>query len=127
MPITFEFIALLIGIVAPLFVGAFAVWRMIEKKVSEKLKSVEQQIDLMKEERTNIVSERKEAEKGLGERVKKLEDTTVSRADYLMDRQSTDRAIESIALSLREGLNTVTQRIDLVLFEIGRSTHGKKD
>lgn len=126
MPITFEFLALLIGIAVPLFGGAFAVWRMIEKRVTEKLNGVEQQIDLMKEERKRIVEERKEAEQGLVKRVDKLESTTVNREDYLMDRQSTDRAIESIALSLREGLNTVTQRIDLVLFEIGRN-NGKKD
>lgn len=126
MPITLEFLSLILGITAPLFVGAFAVWRMIEKRVSEKLTSVEDQISLMKEERSRIVQERKEAEQGLGKRVEKLETTSVSREDYLADRQTTDRAIESIALSLREGLNTVTQRIDLVLFEIGRN-NGKRD
>lgn len=126
MPITLEFISLILGITAPLFVGAFAVWRMIDKRVSEKLTSVEDQISLMKEERSRIVQERKEAEQGLGKRVEKLETTSVSREDYLADRQATDRAIESIALSLREGLNTVTQRIDLVLFEIGRN-NGKRD
>ena len=126
MPITLEFLSLILGITAPLFVGAFAVWRMIDKRVSEKLTSVEDQISLMKEERSRIVQERKEAEQGLGKRVEKLETTSVSREDYLADRQTTDRAIESIALSLREGLNTVTQRIDLVLFEIGRN-NGKRD
>ena len=127
MPITFEFLTLLIGIAVPLFGGAFAVWRMIEKKVNEKLQGVSREIDLIKEERKRIVSEREKAEEGLDKRVEKLESTTVNREDYLMDRQSTDRAIESIALSLREGLNTVTQRIDLVLFEIGRNNNGKKD
>lgn len=126
MPITFEFLAILVSIAVPLLGGAFAVWRMIDKKVTDKLTGVEQQIKRMTEDSTRIVAERKEADQDLGKRVEKLENSTVNREDYLMDRQSTDRAIESIALSLREGLNTVTQRIDLVLFEIGRN-NGKKD
>lgn len=109
MTITLELIVIVLGILTPVLGGAAAFWRMIERKINDRLSSLSTEVARLEK------------------KVEKLEATSVSRDDYLTDRQSMERAIENIALSLREGLNTVTQRVDLVLFEIGRNNGNKKD
>lgn len=115
MTITTGMIVTLITIASPLFVGAFALWGRIEKKFKEYDQAVAGRIEAVKDEH-------RETQRRLSE----LEKTTVTKDDYINDRQATDRAIESIALSLREGLATVTGRIDLVLFEVGRQRNNGK-
>lgn len=120
MPITVEMILIIIGILTPVLGGVAAIWRMIDKKVNTQVSDLKKEVDRLEKATAR-------ADEVATKRIEKLETNTVSRDDYLTDRQSMERAIENIALSLREGLNTVTQRVDLVLFEIGRNNGNKKD
>lgn len=126
MPLTVEMITALIAIGGPVLALAFGAWKMIEKKVNESLTGVKLEVDNMKKERTNLLADRKAVEADHARRLESLEKNTVTREDYVMDRESTNRAIESIALTLRETTSTITSRIDLVLFEIGRQKHGEQ-
>ena len=112
MVITAEILITLLAIGGPLFAGAFALWGRIEKKFKEHDEALAERVKAVK----------LETEKTQG-RLEILEKNTVQKDAYLLDRQTTDRAIESIALSFREGIATVTGRIDLVLFEINRRNH----
>lgn len=126
MPLTIEMITIFIGIAGPVLGLAIGAWKIIEKKVNESLKGVETQVDNMKTERSNLLADRKAIEADHARRLESLEKNTVTKEDYAFDRESTNRAIESIALTLRETTSTITSRIDLVLFEIGRQKHGEQ-
>lgn len=115
MTITTGMIVTLITIASPLFVGAFALWSRIENKFKEHDAATALRVKA-------VADEHKETQRRLSE----LEKSTVTKEDYIIDRAATDRAIENIALSLRDGLSTVTGRIDLVLFEIGRQRNNGK-
>lgn len=127
MPITTEMIVAIIGIATPLFGAAFWLGRWLDKKVKENIKSLQDQMASYTTERQRLLSERERVEQGLNARVAELERNTVTREDYLQDRETVNRAMDGIALALRESQATVTSRIDLVLFEINRNNRAKPD
>jgi len=116
VPITLELLGLLLAIASPLFIGAFALWGRIEKKFSAVDAATVLRVAALKLETDKIES-----------RMADLEKTAVTKEDYQADRDATNRAIGEIGLALRETSATITSRIDLVLFEVGRNRNGKPD
>lgn len=113
-PLTLEVIALLItGIVGPLLVGAFSFWKMIQGKIAEAVQGVHADIQDLKDDHRTVEG-----------RVHTLEKDTVSKEDHSAAMQAINTSISAVAIALRETGATLTSRIDLVLFEVGRH---KKD
>ena len=113
-PLTLEVIALLItGILAPLLVGAFSFWKMIQGKIAESIQGVRKDIQDLKD--NHKTSETK---------ISNLEKETVSKEDHTASMTAINNSISAVAIALRETGATLTSRIDLVLFEVGRH---KKD
>lgn len=119
MPITTDVIIAIIGIATPLFGAAFWLGRWLDRKVKENIKTLQDQMAGYVGERQRLLTE-------FNARVSELERSSVSKEDYLQDREAINRAMDGIALALRESQATVTSRIDLVLFEINRGKRNAK-
>lgn len=128
MAITTEMILTLIGIATPLFGAALWLAKQLDKKVKDGLVKIELEVKAQADERKRLLEERGVLDKRINDRIGELEKNSVHKDDYLQDRESTNRAIDGIALALRETSATITGRIDLVLFEVGRRNgHAKSD
>lgn len=111
-PLTLEAIALLItGIAAPLLAGALAFWKMIQAKITESLAGVRKEFADLKAAH--------DKSEGL---IAALERESVTKEDHLASMTTINNSISALAIALRETGATLTHRIDLVLFEVGRKS-----
>jgi hypothetical protein len=95
-----ELISLIFTVVVTMVSGGFALWNMMDRKIKDT------KADIMEE-------------------VKKLETAQsgmVSRDEFQNSLNRMDKVMESVGLAIRDGNDTLTKRIDSVLFEIGRSS-----
>lgn len=109
MVITTGMIVTLMAIASPLFAGAIWFFGLVDKKLKAQDTATVARVAAVKEDHTNFKN-----------RLELLEKNAVSKDDYQNDRDATNRAIEGIAIALRDTTATITGRIDLVLFEAGR-------
>lgn len=120
-PLTFELIGVIItGILMPLFGAAFWLWKQILGKIAESQKISADRIDSMASERARLLQETRNEEKELADRIKSLEQNSVTKDDHNKSLEAMNRALEGMSLALRETGATLTSRIDLVLFEVGK-------
>lgn len=127
-PLTLELIGLIItGILVPLFGGVAWVWRNIDSKIKEGQKVTQTRIDEMAKERERLLNEIKTDEKNLEDRLTLLERNSVSKEDHNNNMAAIHRSMDAVALALRETSATLTSRIDMVLFEVGRKNNAKPE
>lgn len=88
--------------------AAFALWKWVDSKVKALEDSTDKKI-----EKVDL-------------KIDNLEKNTVSKDDHHASMGAINKSIDSIALALRETGATLTSRIDLVLFEVGRQKSGTK-
>ncbi len=89
--------------------AAFALWKWVDAKVKALEETTDKKIDK------------------INDKVETLEKNTVSKEDHNTALVGMNRAMEGMALALRETGATLTSRIDLVLFEVGRQKNIKHD
>lgn len=127
-PLTIEVIAAIVtGILVPLFGGVAWVWKSIGAKIKEGQKATEARLDEMAAERQRLLNEIKTDEKNLEDRLTLLERNSVSKEDHNNNMAAIHRSMDAVALALRETSATLTSRIDMVLFEVGRKNNAKSE
>ncbi len=112
--------ATLLAAIGLLVGGGYALW----KDMTGKIDAAEARVSGSADE---AAKEHEKEHDRMNARLDNLESSRVTREEHRIEMQAITRAMEAFALALRESTATMTQRIDTVLFEVGRQRHGKTD
>lgn len=109
MVLTTELAGLLFTIFCALVGGGWALWRKNQSEIDKVRADVQKELDKIETKVDGVAA------------------SAISRAEYQSSIDKTERIMDSFGLAIRELSANMTQRIDMVLFELGRQNSGKKD
>lgn len=112
--------ATLLAAIGLLVGGGYALWKDMTGKIEAAESRVEKAADEAEAEHA------KEHDR-MNARLDNLESSRVTKEEHRIAMEAVSRAVEGFTLALRETTATMTQRIDTVLFEVGRHNRGKTD
>lgn len=103
-----EFWSLMFAMAATIIGAAYTLWNRLSSKIDKVEANAAIQVAALKKDFDT------------------LEKTVVLKEDHNESMRNMTRLVEGINLALREMGATMTQRIDMVLFEVGRQNNGNK-
>ena len=101
------------------------IWNTGQKRIEDGDKASERSINEKITNVTKLVSDTNQrVDNALGQ-IDKIRDSYVSKEDHRIYAEQLNKALEGLSYVIREMQKTMTERIDLILFEVGRKHNDK--